>query len=57
MPEICSGIGVWANGGREKEGECVHGMEADRPGGCKDIQGGDWSWGETGYVYGNYSER
>jgi len=42
MPEICSGIGAWAGGRREKEGESVHGMGGDIPGGCKEIRGGDW---------------
>jgi len=36
MPEICSGVGKRKEG---KGGESVHGMGADRPGGCKEIRG------------------
>jgi len=57
MPEICSGIGAWAGGRREKEGESVHGMGGDILGGCKEIRGGDWSCADREYVYGSYSKR
>ena len=57
MPEICSGIGVWAGGRREKEGESVQGVGADILGVGKEIWGGDWSCTDREYVYGNYSKR
>jgi len=44
MPEICSGIGVWANEGeRRRRGECLR-DGSGYTSGCKEIRGEGWSW-------------